>query len=84
MAGKKPKKEEGGLSLAEIAAAVERDSKGQTNAASRLEKGDVTVAYELIAVAIYKAFRRRSGNHVDSLEATKKVIDATDIRVVLG
>lgn len=79
----KNKKPQGGLSLAEIAAAVERDAKGQMDVQARLAGSDETVAFELIAVALYKAMRRRGVDHVKALKSTEELIFITDIKVVI-
>ena len=79
----KNKKPQGGLSLAEIAAAVERDAKGQMDVQRRLAGSDETVAFELIAVALYKAMRRRGVDHVKALKSTEELILITDIKVVI-
>lgn len=71
------------FSLYDIAAAVERDTKGQMNVEARLATDDISVAFELIAVALYKAMRRRGVSHVQALKSTEELIFITDIRVVI-
>lgn len=70
-------------SIQEIASAVDRDSRGQLNVESRLATNDVSVAFELIAVALYKAMRRRGVSHVQALKSTEELIFITDIKVVM-
>lgn len=72
-----------GLSIDEIAAAVERDNKGQLDVANRLKKGDMKAAYESIAIAFYRAMRRRNADHKQALKGTAELCFITDIKVVL-
>jgi len=72
-----------GIPAEAIVSAVTRAEKGQLNELERLQNNDESVAYDLIIVAIYKAFKRRGGSHAQCVEATKQVIDATDIKVVI-
>ena len=81
MAGRKKAIEKVGYSLAAIADAVRWDAKGQSDVAVRLGKGDSAVAFDLIVVALYKAFRRRGVSYVDCLSAVKNVVDKTNIKV---
>lgn len=81
MAGRKKVPEKVGYSLAEIADAVGRDAKGQSDVVARLGKGDSAVAFDLVTVALYKAFRRRGVSHADCLSAVKNIVDKTDIKV---
>lgn len=76
-------KKEKGIPAEEIVSAVTKAEKGQLNEMERLQGGDESVAYDLIIVAIYKAFKRRGGSHAECVKATKQVIDATDIKVVI-
>lgn len=78
------KKESSKFSLYDIAVAVERDSKGQMNVESRLATDDASVAYELIAVALYKSMRRRGVGHVQALKSTEDLIFTTDMKVAIG
>ena len=79
----KNKQGKAGLSLEEITEAVSRDSKGQLNVEGRLASSDETIAYELIAVALYKAMRRRGVDHVKAIKSTEELIFITDIKVVI-
>lgn len=83
MAVKNRQQDKVGLSLADITEAVSKDAKGQLNVEARLAASDEMVAYELIAVAIYKAMRRRGVDHVKALKSTEELIYVTDIKVVI-
>lgn len=76
------KKENGELSLEDIAAVVERDIKGQHNMAARIAKGDMTVVQDLVAAAIYRAVMRRGVSRERALKATQELLFITDIKVV--
>lgn len=73
-----------GIAAEVIVAAVAKAEKGQLNEMERLQSGDESVAYDLIMVAIYKAFQRRGGTHQQCVVGTKQVIDAADIKVVIN
>jgi hypothetical protein len=79
MADKKGK----GIPAEAIVTAVTKAEKGQLDELARLQHNDESVAYDLIIVAIYKAFKRRGGSHTQCVEATKQVIDSADIKVVI-
>lgn len=80
MADKKGK----GIPAEYIVSAVSKAEKGQLDELARLQNNDESVAYDLIIVAIYKAFKRRGGSHAECVTATKQVIDAADIKVVIN